>query len=98
MLGVGEVEPAAGVPLRALIPVDRDTTGVGDHPGHVEAVPGHERGVAVREVVVGPARAGIEIGRPGAGVTDPAGVGWGRDDVAQVLARAGDGYGAVLDA
>ena len=98
VLGVGEVEAAAGVPLRALVAVGRDAARVLEHAGEVQQVPGHERGVAVGEVVLRPARAGIEVGRPGPGLADPAGVGLGRDDVAEVLQRVEDVHRAVLDA
>ena len=69
-----------------------------EHPRQVQQVPGHERGVAVGEVVLGPAGAGVEIGRPRAGLADPAGVGLRRDGVAEVLQRVEDVHGAVLDA
>ena len=46
----------------------------------------------------GPPDPGIEVGRSGAGFTDPAGVGLGRDDIAEVLQRVEDVHGAVLDA
>src|SRR3954447_875552 len=61
MLGIRKIEAAAGVPLGTLIPVDGDAAGVGDHAGEVQQVPRHERGIAVREVVGGPARPGIEV-------------------------------------
>src|SRR5262245_51860753 len=85
VFGVGEVEAAAGVPGRTLVAVGGDAVGVLQHPGQVQQVPGHEGGVAVREVVLGAARAGVQVGRPGPGLADPAGVGLGRDDVAEVL-------------
>ena len=55
VLGVREVEAAAGVPLRALVAVRGDAAGVLEHPREVQQVPRHERGVAVGEVVVGAA-------------------------------------------
>ena len=57
VLGVGVVEAAARVPLRALVAVRGDAAGVLEHPRQVQQVPRHERGVAVGEVVLGPARA-----------------------------------------
>src|SRR5581483_10814739 len=78
VLGVGEVEAAAGVPGRALVAVGRDAAGGGDYAGQVQQVPGHERGVAVGEVVLRSAGALVEVGRAGASFTDPAGVGLGR--------------------
>jgi hypothetical protein len=63
----------------------------------VQEVPGHEGGVAVGEVVVRAAAALVEVGRSGAGLPDPAGVGVGRDRVADVLERVEDVLGAVLD-
>ena len=85
VLGVLQVEAGTGVPLRALVAVARDAAGVLEHPGEVHQVPGHERGVAVGEVVLGPAAAGVEVRRPGSGLTDPAGVRVRRDRVADVL-------------
>ena len=55
VLGVGEVEAGAGVPLRALVAVRGDAAGVLEHARHVQQVPGRERRVAVGEVVLGPA-------------------------------------------
>ena len=55
--GFGEVEAAARVPLRALVAVRRDPAGVLEHPREVHEVPGHERRVAVGEVVLRAARA-----------------------------------------
>ena len=40
--GSGEVEPAAGVPLRALVPVSRNPACVLEDAGQVEQVPGQE--------------------------------------------------------
>src|SRR5437588_1819338 len=97
VLGVGVVEAAAGVPLRALVAVGGDAAGVLEHPGQMEEVPGHERGVAVGEVVLRPTRSGVEVRRPRSRLADPAGVGLGRDDVAEVLERVQDVHGAVLD-
>lgn len=47
VLRVGEVEPAARVPLGALVGVRRDAAGVLEHPRDVHEVPGHEGGVGV---------------------------------------------------
>ncbi len=66
VLGVREVEAAAGVPLRALVAVGGDAAGVLQHPGQVQQVPGHEGGVAVGEVVLGTA-ASPRRGRTGPG-------------------------------
>ena len=98
VLGVGEVEAAAGVPLRPLVPMGGDAAGVGNHASQVEQVPGHEGRVPVGEVVVGPAGTGIEVRRAGPGLADPARVGLGRDDVAEVLEGVQDVHGAVLHA
>src|SRR5215207_2130353 len=77
VLGVLEVEAAAGLPLRSLVAVGRDAPGPLQHRPQVHQVPGREGGVAVGEVVLGTARARVEVGGPGAGLADPAGVGLG---------------------
>jgi hypothetical protein len=48
-------------------------------------VPGHEHGVALSELVLGPARTLVEVRRAGPGLADPPGVGLRRDDAAEVL-------------
>src|SRR4051794_41918195 len=90
VLRVREVEPAARVPLRALVAVGRDATGVLEEPRDVQQVPGQERRVAVGEVVLRSARSGIEVGRPGAGLAEPRAVGLWRGRVARGL-RRGEG-------
>src|SRR6266545_7108374 len=90
VLGVGEIEAATGIPLRALVAVGRDTSGVLEHPSEVQQVPRHEGRVAVGEIVVRPAGALVEVRRPGAGLTDPARVGLRRNDVPEVLQRVED--------
>src|SRR5664279_2366893 len=52
VFGVLEVESRAGVPFLPLVAVGRKTAGALQHPGHMQQVPGHERRVAVGEVVV----------------------------------------------
>jgi hypothetical protein len=42
-----------------------DAAGVLQHPGRVQQVPRHERGVAVGEVVLRAARTRVEVGRAG---------------------------------
>src|SRR5690348_15446967 len=74
-----------------------DAAGVPEDAGQVHQVPGGEGGVAVGEVVVGAARAVVQVGRAGAGLADPAGVGLRRDRVAEVLQRVEDVHRAVLD-
>src|SRR5207247_3549599 len=98
VLRVREVEPLAGVPIGPLVAVGRDAAGVLEHSRHVEQVPGHEGGVAVREVVLGSARSLVEIGRTRPGLADPAGGRLRRDRVAEVLYRVEDLERAVLDA
>src|ERR671911_390239 len=97
VLGVVGVEAAAGVPLRALVAVSRDAAGPLQHRPQVHQVPGREGGVAVGEVVLGTAGPRVEVGRPRTGLADPAGVGLGRDRVAEVLEAVEDVHGAVLD-
>ena len=58
VLGVLVVEAAAGVPQRALVAVRGDAAGVLQRARGVQQVPCQKRGVAVREVVARPARAG----------------------------------------
>jgi hypothetical protein len=65
MLRVLGVRAAAGYPLRPLISVGRDATGILYHPRQVHEVPGHERSVPVREVVFRAPGTGIEIRWPG---------------------------------
>ena len=48
--------------------------------------------------LLGPARAGIEVGRARPRLAEPAAVGLRRDRVAQVLERVEDVHGAVLGA
>ena len=55
VLRVLVVEPAAGLPFAPLVAVRRYPAGVLQHPGEVEQVPRHERGIPVGEVVVRPA-------------------------------------------
>src|SRR5689334_1754051 len=98
VLRVREAEAAAGVPLGALVAVRGDPPGVAQHTREVEQVPGQKRGVAVREVVLGAARALIEVARPWAGLAEPRGVGLRRDRVAQVLQRVEDVHRTVLGA
>src|SRR5688572_230582 len=61
VLRVLEVVPAAGVPAGPLVAVGRDAARVLQHAGQVEQVPRHEGGVAVGEVVLGSARALVEV-------------------------------------
>src|ERR1700744_2682496 len=75
VLRVGEIEPGAGLPQALLVAVRRDAAGVMDHPRQVQQVPGEKRRVAVREVIVGAAEAGVEVARPRAGLAQPARVG-----------------------
>src|SRR5256714_15111465 len=96
MLRIREIEAAAGVPLRTLVAVGGDPAGVSDHAGQVQQVPRHECGVPVGEVVLRAARSLIKVGRAGAGFADPAGVGLGRDHVAEGLERIEDVLSAVL--
>src|SRR5215212_8998763 len=90
VLGVREVEAAAGVPFGALVAVGGNAALVLEHPRQVHQVPGHERGVPVGEVVLRTARTRIEVARSGTRLADPARVGLGRDGVAEVLQRVQD--------
>lgn len=74
-------------PLRPLVAVRRDASGVREQAGQVHQVPGHERGVAVGEVVVRPSGPRVEVGRTGPCLADTPGVRLGRDRVADVLQR-----------
>ncbi len=97
VVGIREVEAAPGVPFGALVAVRGNPARVLQHPGDVQQVPRHERGVPVGEVVLGPTRSGIEVRRPGPGFADPAGIGLRRNHVAEVLQRVQDVHRAVLD-
>src|SRR5690348_14050533 len=83
VLGVLEVEAAAGVPRGALVAVRWYAAGVADHPGEVQEVPRHERRVPVGEVVGGTAGALVQVRRAGPGLTDPSRIRLRRDDVAE---------------
>src|SRR5919202_2843350 len=96
MLRVLLVRAAAGYPLRPLIPVSRDASGVPDHPRHVHEVPGHESRVPVGEVVLGTPGPGVEIRGTRAGLPDPSRVGLGRYGVTQVLEGVEYVHRAVL--
>ncbi len=64
-------------------------------------VPGHDRGVALGEIVVeadGPGVRRIAIGRPRPRLADPAAIGLRRDGVAEMLQRVEDAHGAMLHA
>src|SRR5258708_8881798 len=98
VVGVVEVVAAAGVPAGALVAVGGYAAGVLEQPGQVQQVPGHERGVAVGEVVVRAAGARVEVGRPGPGFADPPGIGLRRGGVPEVLQGVKDVHRAVLDA
>src|SRR5579862_7248617 len=98
VLGVGEVEATPGVPRRSLVAVGGDAAGVFELAGEVQQVPRHECGVPVGEVVFRAPGARIEIGGTRARFTDPAGVGLGRDNVAEVLERVEDVHCTVLHA
>ena len=87
---VREVEAATRLPQRALLAVRRYAARVLQEPREMEQVPRHERGVAVGEVVLRAARAGVEIGRARPRLPDPACVRLRRDRVAQVLERVED--------
>ena len=78
VFGVGSVGAVARVPLGALVAIGGDTSCLLQHGGQVQEVVGHESGVAVGEVVVGAAGAGVEVGGARAYFADPTGVGlWG---------------------
>src|SRR5215212_7927066 len=96
MLGVLLVRAAARYPLRPLIALSRYTPGVLDHLRHVHQVPGHERRVPVREVVLGPPRSEIQIRGARAGLSYPSRVGLRWYCVAQMLERVEDVHRAVL--
>ena len=87
---VREVDAAAGIPGRALVPVCRHAPRVLQHAREVQQVPGEEGRVPVGEVVLGPAGSGVEVARARAGLAQPRRVGLRRDDEAQVLERVED--------
>jgi hypothetical protein len=61
VLGVLPAEALALLPRGQLVSVGRDSAGGFQHPGQMHQVPAHEGGVAVGELVLGTARARIEI-------------------------------------
>ena len=98
MLGVREVEAAAGVPRERWLPW------AGNPPASFSSRPRWSR-FQVMNVVFrlvksfsGPPEPVVEVRRPRAGLADPAGVSLRRDRVAEVLERVEDVHGAVLDA
>jgi hypothetical protein len=48
---IREIRPASGVPFRPLIAVCRNPSSIFYHAGHVQEIPSHERGIAIREIV-----------------------------------------------
>ena len=97
MLGVLMVGTAAGYPLRSLVSVGRDAPGIFYHPGQMHEIPGHERRVSVREVVLGTSGAGIQIRGARTGLPDPACVSLRRYHETQMLKRVEDVHRAMLD-
>ena len=77
ILGIDEIESTPRIPQRSLVPVRGKASGVFEDPSHVEEVPGHERGVAIGEVVLRAPRSWIEVGGARSGFTDPTGIGPG---------------------
>src|ERR1700742_1513345 len=69
-----KVEAGASIPFGTLVAVCRNAAGVFEHLGEVHQVPGHKRGVAVGEVVLGAARTGVQIAGARADFAYPAGV------------------------
>src|SRR5947209_6183865 len=98
MLRVREVGSAPGVPLAALVAEGGYAAGALQHRGDVHEVERHERRVAVGEVVLRAARAGVEVGRARADRPYPPCVGLGRDGVTEVLEAVEHVHRAVLDA
>ena len=48
------IKACAGIPGRSLIAVGGNAAIVLEHPSHMHEVPGHERRVALGEVVINP--------------------------------------------
>jgi hypothetical protein len=69
------IKAAAGVPLGALIAVCRDFSRILDHPRHVHQIPGHERRIAIREVILRSTRSRIQVGGSGPHGPQPPGIG-----------------------
>src|SRR5262245_1556147 len=97
VLWIREVEPAARVPLRALVAVGGNAARVLEHPRQMEDVPRREGGVAVREVVLRSSGSRVEIRRARAGLADPARIGLRWNHVAEVLQRVQGVHRAVFD-
>ena len=87
MFWIGKIRSASGVPLCPLVAVCRNASRVLDHPRHVHEIPGHERRVAICEIVFRATRTGIQIRRTRAGLAEPGCVGLGRYHVTQMLQR-----------
>jgi hypothetical protein len=54
-------ESSTRIPFGSLIAVRWDSSGIFDHSGEVHQIPRHERGVSIREIVLGSSRTFIEI-------------------------------------
>lgn len=96
VLGVFEIEPAARRPCIPVVAVVRQTPCILQHASHVHQAPGHDRGVALRELVV-EAGTVVAIARAESGLSDPAAIGLRWDHVARMRQRIGHVHRHMLD-
>src|SRR5690348_4589324 len=84
------IEAGTGVPCGPLVAVGGEAACVLEHSSDVEEVPGRERRVPLREVVLRSSGPLVEIARTRSRLADPPGVRLRRDHVTQVLQRVQD--------
>ena len=90
------IESATRVPLGALIAMCWNPACILDHSRKVEQIPGHECGVAIGEIILGPSRSGIQIRGSRSCRSQPVGIRLRRDDVAEMLEGIENVHGTVL--
>ena len=91
-------ESPAAIPNLPEVAERGDAAVVLQDRSEVHEIPTHESRVAVREIVFWPARSFVEIAGTGSDFADPAGVGGGRNRIADVLQAVEQVRRAVLHA
>ena len=90
------IESTTSIPLGALIAMCWNSTCILEHSRKVEQIPGHECGVAIGKIILGPSRSGIQIGGSRSCRSQPVGIRLRRDDVAEMLEGIENIHRAVL--
>lgn len=85
VIGIWVVKAAAGIPFTALVAVCGYAVGFLQHASHVHEIPGHKGGIALRKIVFRSSGTLIGIGLARTGLSDPTGIGLGRNDIAEML-------------